>query len=225
MRQPPPLDPAHAVRLDSLLPAEVPTPIDLLRQADCYEQCGVKYPLRGTFHSYAELLHFALCEGDPLVTTFIPQPYRMRIDGKPYIPDAYLVRGGERIVVELKPHGEFDDAKRVPLEAFFRFHGMRFVVVSNDSMLAREIEALNWLEVVRTLASAVDIDTSRAELELWQTFADEPHWALGDLLDAGDRQQGFVRELALWRLLHRGKLRAHWELDCLSPDTVFERCA
>jgi hypothetical protein len=220
------LDSMASVSARSLIPAEIPTPLKLLRQADCYQQIGVKYPQRGTFHSYAELLHFALNEGDRKVTTIIPQPFYLRVGSKPYIPDAYLVRAGQRLVIELKPRGEFDAALRLPLETFFQFRGMRFDVLSNESVLEREIEALNWLHVVRTLCTAKDLQTDAAECDLWQYFlAQDCRVMLGDILDPGDRLNGFVREVALYRMLHRGQLQPRWQHARLGLDTEIERCA
>jgi hypothetical protein len=138
----------------SLQPAEVPTPLKRLRQADCYQQVGVKYPHRATFHSYTELLHAGLLEGDPAVTTYIPHPFRLRVAGGPYVPDCYVVNNGHRQVCELTAHGEFNDALRTALETFFAFHAMQFVVIANESILARETDALNWLHIVRTLSTA-----------------------------------------------------------------------
>ncbi|MFT3930976.1 MAG: hypothetical protein QM709_11855 [Spongiibacteraceae bacterium] len=208
----------------SLIPAEVPTSRKILRQADCYQQRGIKYPHRGTFHSYAELLHFALCEGDALVTAFIPQPFKLRVCGRIYIPDAYVVRGGERIVIELKPRGEFDPALQRQLEAFFQFHRMRFEVVSNESVLEREIEALNWLHIVRTLCAATELMTDPVEHDLWRRFLTEHSIAFSDLLDPNNRRDDFTDEVALYRLLHRGQLRPHWHRSRLGFNTVIERC-
>lgn len=213
------------VQAHSLIPAEVPTPLKLLRQADCYQQYGVKYPQRGTFHSYAELLHFALCEGDPAVASFTPQPFRVRLQGRPYVPDAHLVLHGERVVRELKPRGELDDKIRRPLEVFFRFHQMRYEVISNESILEREIEALNWLHVVRALCSATDVRTDAEERDLLGFFLTEEAGELGDLLDPSNRRANYTLEIAVYRLLHRGHLRARWQDARFGPRTVIERCA
>lgn len=213
------------VGADTLVPTEIPTPRKLLRQADCYQQIGVKYPQRGTYHSYAEFLHFALCEGDADVTTFVPQPFRLRIGNRPYIPDAYLVRDGERIVVELKPRGEFDSAKHAALTAFFHHHRWQFSVISNESVLEREIEAMNWLHVVRTLCSASAMTSAAEERGLLQRFLTQDRWEFGALLDHDDRSRCFTQEVALYRLLHRGQLQAQWQHSRLGPETVLQQCA
>jgi len=196
------------VSADTLVPAETPTPHGLLRQADCYQQVGVKYPQRGTFHSYAELLHAALLEGDSTVSHYVPQPYRLRLGRRIYIPDCYVVQAGQRRVVELKPRGEFDDAMQRAVTAFLAEHRQHFEVIANESVFAREQEALNWLHIVRALVAARALDTCADEQAVLDDCRSATGITLGALCDPTDRLAAPRREIALYRLLHRGRLRA-----------------
>lgn len=213
----------HSVVAQSLVPCQVPTRKKLRVATDCHEQRFVKFPFVATLHSYSEFLYAGLLESDPKVTSFVPQPFRLRIGRRKYIPDFYVVSGLHRIVIEMKPRGEFDSALSTPLEAFFNFHGMKFSIVSNESVLKREREALTWLDITRRLASADDIDTGALEFKLYDQIQIEGDVELGDIIDEVDRAGSYPKEIALLRLLHRGKLQA----DLTSPlqyDTVLRPC-
>ncbi|NKI17981.1 hypothetical protein HCU74_11255 [Spongiibacter sp. KMU-166] len=217
--------PAHhrSVVAESLVPCQVPTPKKLRVATDCYEQHFVKFPFVATLHSYSEYLYAGLLEGDPKVGSFVPQPFRLRVGRRKYIPDFYVVSGQHRIVIELKARGEFDRALRVPLEAFFDFYGMKFSIISNDTALTREREALTWLDITRRLASAGDIDTGALEYKLYDQIQMGGNIEFGDIIDEGDRAGSYTKEIALLRLLHRGKLQA----DLTTPlqyDTVLRSC-
>jgi len=213
------------VTADSLAPAQMPTPLALRRAADYYRQYGVKYPGCGSYHSYPEFLHAGLAEGTPSVTSYIPQPLRLRVSRTLYTPDCYVVDAGTVRIVELKPRGEFDTARREALTTFFALHRMQFEVIANETVLAREIEALNWWHVVRTLHSGRDLPTAELEAQLLQRILAAGNQALGDLLDNGDRRGGMAREIALYRLLHCGLARPDWRGRRLGPDTEIAACS
>lgn len=213
------------VQCESLTPAQIATPLRLLRHADCYLQRGVKFPQCGIFHSYAELLNFALCEGDSEVQILVPQPFRLTVSGRRYVPDLFMIRGGERVVCELKPRGELRRELHEPLEAFFTFHGYHFEVVSNESVLEKECSALNWLHALRILSSSADLGTDYEETALWEEVCREEWICFSDLIELGDRRQSCTREIALFRLLHRGLLAADWSRERLSPSTRIRLCS
>jgi hypothetical protein len=218
---------AHAVRIESghtLIAQQQPTSVAFLRSADIYEQHFLKFPAVAICHSYPELLHLALLEGEVIVTSYVPQPFSLRVSGRRYVPDCYVVRDGQRYVLELKPRAEFDEALRRPLEAFFALHGMRFEVVANEAMLARETEALNWLWIVRTLVAAAAFDTASRERAVWERVWAEPEICIGDLVDAGDRIASFTEEIAIFRLLHRGQLTADLTTRPLDYETGVKLC-
>lgn len=116
------------------------------------------------------------------------------------------------------------ESMEVPLTHFFAQHGLRFEVVSSQTVFAREIEAENWLEIVRILYVARAVTTGSAEEEVLSTFHRKGPCTLGDLIDPGDRERTYLQEIALFRLLHQGHLRAELTEHPLDFDTGFSLC-
>ena len=215
----------HQVRADTLTPCQQQTSKSLKTACDFHQMIMIKHPHRSDFHSFAELLHAALLEGTPSVRSFTPQPFMLRINGKCYTPDAYISHhDGRREVVELKPHGEMDEALRIPLTHYFALHDMTFEVINNESVFDRQIEAENWLEIVRNLYLARDVDTQSEEIALLEHLTLYENCALGDLIDSGDRERTYPIEIACLRLLHRGRLTADLAPHMLDYDTRIRQC-
>ncbi|WP_250091470.1 hypothetical protein [Marinobacter sp. ATCH36] len=219
VKQPGPLS-SHSVRFSQnlLVPAQQPTRLKLTKRTDFYEQRCVKYPDRACFHCYAEFIHALLLEADPSVTSFVPQPYQMEVNRKPYVPDIYVVRDSRIEVLELKPRGQFDPKKAGPLSAFFDQYGMHFDVIANEAVFEQESLALHWLPIVQVLAQAhyQGLDTDEAEQRLFDAARDETAMTVGDLLGDAPREERYWTELALYRLLHRHDL--HCDLSDASLD-------
>lgn len=196
------------VHADALVPTQHRASRSFRIAADVRIQRMLKHPHISEFHSHAEHLYAGLLEGNPAVTTYVPQPFALRVGKRRYTPDFYVVDGNRRYILELKPRGEFDPALRGPLEAFFASQGLRFEVISNESIIARIVEAQNWLEIVRALYLNRDLDTLAAEAQLLERFTVESPTPLGGIVDPGDRDGTLEQEIALLRLLHKGKLTA-----------------
>lgn len=203
------------------VPVQQPTSLELTKSTDYYEQRCVKYPDRACFHCYAEFIHALLLEADPTVSIFVPQPYQMVVNRKRYTPDVYLVRNGRIEVLELKPRGEFEPKKEVPLRSFFSQYDMHFAVLANETVLEQERLALNWLPIVQVLAQAhyQGLDTAAQEQRLFDAARAETTVTVGELLGEGPRSERYWTELALYRLLHRHDLqtdlsKAPLDYDC-----------
>jgi len=210
---------------NTLLPIQqVGTASKLLRSADCYQQRFIKFDGVGIFHSYAELLHAALLESNPAVTSFTPQPFFLRIGRRRYIPDCYYVLDGKRYVVELKPRGEFADEMKLPLEAFFDYENIKFKVISNDSVLEHELIAQNWLRIIRVLINARHEDTQVEEIRLWESFLITPKAYLDDIISFSNRFSSRSREIALFRLIHKGKLTINFNDRDIGINTEVSLC-
>lgn len=208
-----------AVRVESLIPFQHRAQRQFRIAADVRVQHMVKHPHVSEFHSLAEHLHAGLLEGTPSVTVYVPQPFALRIGKRRYTPDFYVVDGDQRRVEELKPRGEFDEALWRPLEAFFAAQGMRFEVVSNESVFARIIEAQNWLTIVQALHLSRDLDTVATETKVMRIVEAQSFITVADLVDLGDREGTLNQEIALFRLLHRGVLKAALENEPLDFKT------
>jgi len=208
----------------NLRPKQQPTPISLRRSTNYLVQRLLKHPERCRFHSLAELYFSALLEAQVDVTYFCPQPYEMWIQGKRYIPDFYFVKQGIGHVVEIRAGGKFSKEKRQLLETYFRYHQMSFEVITNESILDREIEAQNWLFIVRNLLGGEDIDTETDEYRLIERLQVEGELELDDIVDPGDRQTTQYAELAAYRLLYRQVVETNLETDFLSYGSVLRLC-
>jgi len=215
---------AKHVRQHNLIPQQQPTSIKLQRSCDFYQQYFIKHPYCSDFHSRAEFLQAGLHEGNPAVSAFVPQPFRLYVFGRSYTPDCYVMEDGNRRVQELRPEAVFDEGKRMALEHFFALRGMQFEVVSNESIYDREIEAENWIDIVRTLYRARDWSTDAAELSVLDYFYAHGECTLGDIVDVGDREGTFASEVALFRLMHRGIIQADLFNKPLDYDTGLKQC-
>lgn len=197
----------------------------ILRSADTYQQSFIKFTKEiGIFHCYQELLHAALLESDPEVTSFTPQPYSLYVGQRRYIPDCFYVKSGKKYVVEIKPRGEFKDELKIPLEEYFSFHNISFKVISNEDILKQENKALNWLQIIRTLKSSELEDTVKAEYKIYDDVITYDEQTLGDILITGDRINYREREIALFRLLHRGMLKIDYKNKDINYETKVKLC-
>jgi len=211
-------------KTDTLIPSQQPSARKLLRKADCYQQKFIKYPHVGIFHSYAELIHAALLESDEDVESFVPQPFLFRIGKRRYPPDCYVVKNGKRYIIELKPAGELPDETRIPMEEFCRLENITFKVISNESILEREQFALNWLKIVRTLNSAIDVDSHSQELQIMDRLFEISNCEVGDIIFEGDRLGQCAFEIGLFRLAHKGLIKLELDKKHLGYPTVVRLC-
>lgn len=218
----------HIVRaLGTLVPRQRHTPPRLQRAYDFRSFWALKHSeQRSEFHSFAEYLHAGLLEGDPAVTCFVPQPFLLLVLGQYYTPDCYVLVNGHRLVIEVKPGGVMDDAMRISLEGFFKIQGMEFKVITNESIVARRLEAENWIEIVHNLYAARDIDTQANELRILESIQqqDTVGITLGEIVDPGDRERTYNDEIALLRLLHRGLVHADMRHTVFDYDSVIWPC-
>lgn len=223
-----PFDPvlAHRVQADTLEPHQQKTAPSLKTACDFRQQCMLKHPFLSDFHCRAEHLHAGLLEGDPAVTSYIPQPFRLRVRGRRYTPDCYVVADTmPRRIRELKPDGAMPEDVQIPLIHYFAQYGMQFEVISNESVFERAIEAENWLEIVRILYLARDLDTADAEQAVLETLCQKGPCTLGDVIDPGDRARTYWQEIALFRLMHRGHVAGALTARPLDFDTQVSLCA
>lgn len=212
------------VRAATLEPVQRPTEPAFRNQCDFWQQRLLKHPRRSEFHSRAEYLHAGLLEGDRDVISFVPQPFVLQIGRRRYTPDCFVLSRSGRRVVEIKPGGELDSALWGPLSQYFGAQGMAFEVVANETIFERRQEAENWLEIVRRLVPVQDLDTATVETSVWRGFERATLRTVGDVIDVGDREATYTREIALYRLLHRGVLAAELNRSPLGYDTEVWAC-
>ncbi len=197
----------HIQQRQLIAKQQVKTASKLLKNADCYLQKFIRFPQIGIFHSLAELLYAALLEADPDVISFVPQPFKLFVNGKRYIPDCYVAYKTKREVIELKPEGKFDESMVVPLTEHFRQkHDADFKVVTNESVFDQELKARNMLFIIRTLSNVSEISTNNQEQELLGQFYFRPKQRIGDVVQINNRMNAYLNEIALYRLIHQSRL-------------------
>jgi len=210
---------------DSLVPNQQDTPRGLLQQADCYLQRFIKYPGIVVCHSYAEFIHAIWLEMDVDVTSFVPQPFKLYVHGRCYIPDCYVIHKGQPQVIELKAEGQFNVAWLNEIALYFKWHDLPFSVISNDAMLSHETEALHWLPIIQLLAQAneIGIQTEKIEFKLLDKSYSLGTSYVGNLITPGATDQ-YLERIALYRLIYAHRLLVDLRYRPLSWDTELSLC-
>jgi len=216
---------AH-VSAPALVPSQQPTRRGLLQQVDCYQQRFLKYPGIAVCHSYAEFIHLICLEMDSDVLSFVPQPFKLMINGRRYIPDCYVIRLGRPQVIELKAAGGLDDPWYSQVAAFLGWHDLPFSLISNELMLTFERQALNWLPIFQALVCAdrQGIDTQSQELAIWSEVLHKETLQVRDILNPGLRTQQWQEEIALYRLIYKHRLKVDLQKNPLDWDSELLVC-
>ena len=209
------------VRLFNQEPEQQHTSVGFLRSIDYHKRRMLKHPKHSAFHSKSEFWHALLLEANPDVLRYTPQPFAMKIKNRRYIPDIYYEsqRYG-RFVGEIKPKGQFNQTQDDVLTAFWHQRGIQFIQITNESILAKTVMAKNWHFIVRNLVIARDLDTTPLEEELQHRCFVNKSLTFGDIINVGNRQSTYNDEIALYRLLHQGRIEAPLALESISPAMV-----
>ena len=214
------------IKSESLTPIQQHSSAKKLNRAtDYYLQKFIKFPQIAIFHSYPEYLHAALLEGNPLITSFVPQPFRLLVQNRRYVPDCFYVYRTKRYVIELKPEGKFDNKLKKPLKAYFKQQGFNFKVLTNESILKKETLALNWHHIVKTLLSAEMVNTDTEELKIMDQLSVEGETEFGHLIKIGDRLANKKLEIAVFRLAHKGQIAIDLKDRKINYSTMVTLCS
>ena len=194
------------VKIDSLEPRQQKTDRRFKISADIYQQSFLKFSGIGVFHSYHELLYAGLLESNPDITYFVPQPYKFLIGKRRYTPDFFYIKKGKHYVIEVKPKGELKDETLIPISTYLSAENIKFKVVSNEKIRAKEQLAKNWLQIVRVLKSAENLDTTFEEKNILDQCIVNSKKLIGDFINPFSRDKDFKNEIAIYRLAHSGKV-------------------
>ena len=195
------------VRCENIIPAQqIQTAKNLLTAAVCHLLRITKHPSNYVIgHSLPEAYHLGLLESNFDVKRVVPQPFKLFIGTRRYIPDCYFEEKGRPVVVELKPKGtDFEHIAR-PVSEYLSRKGIEFRMVWNEDVLEHFVLAENWLYMARTLWNARRIDTEAAELEILDRTYDGEN-CFGDFVQYGDRVNFCENEIAIFRLAYRNML-------------------
>lgn len=180
----------------------------------------LKYDGVADFHSYHELLHALLLESDPKVTRFVPQPFRLPWRQHGYVPDCFVLKGHQRFIIEIKPEGKFPKSRTEWLHRFLRPHGIHYREITNESLMAQEVKARNWLWIVGYLRTWKAYDTTHQINQLYEQLVDEQTIELGALIPYYKDKEQTLDLLALFRMTHRGQCELNLDESMLNPKTM-----
>ncbi len=219
------LDPElRKVRMESMIPRSHRTPLGLQKSMDFYLQRFIKAPYVCEFHCYPELLHAALLESDSSISQFVPQPFKLRLNKRFYIPDSWYLEHGKPCVVEIKSDRGVEQFETMFWTEFFKSKGIHFKIIPNSTVLDKELKARNWLMLVKLLLEANDENVELEEYALLDLLTEQGTIALGHWIDPGARGHSRAKEIAMARLAHRGQIKIncdteliHWETQLCFP--------
>ncbi|TNC85348.1 MAG: hypothetical protein CSH37_08000, partial [Thalassolituus sp.] len=212
------------IKVNDWVPTQIPTPKSLRMSADYHEQHFVKFPHVACFHSRAELYHAAINESKDRVPWFVPQPFRFQIGRTLYTPDCFVQEGTKKTIIEIKRGGRFDKPWRDDFEEYLRLNGFHFQVISNEELYEQEILAENWLTIIRVLVRGQHYDTEPTERRLIEEIIPVEGAYFGELLDRNIPANRHLRELSIFRLLHKGCLCCNLSERNLNFDSWVTPC-
>lgn len=208
-------------------PKQHPTRRGFKVRVDCYLSRLSKYLSDiAVSHCRAEMLFWGILEGDPEVRALVPQSHRFYLGTRMYTADIYYRKAGRRIIAELKPEAEFEEFEEISfhIREFLKPTLYEFKHITNESVFEREIFALNWLTISRTLVTSTDINTVVAEEDVLDRLTGSPSLAVGDIIEMNNRILGCRTEIALFRLANRGKVQMALEHAVMTADTEVTLC-
>jgi hypothetical protein len=144
--------------------------------------------------------------------------------GLPRYKERQAIRRGSKSKKKIEV--DMPESRRGPVREYLNLQGISFSIETNESIATREIEAMNWLDIVRTLYRARYLESVHIEEDIVWSLHSRPGCTgeMGEWIDPGDREGTFLMELALYRLLHRGKLSADFSAEYFSPHTEVTLC-
>ncbi len=107
---------------------------------------------------------------------------------------------------------------------YCRTRDIGFEVISNESVYDQEIKAENWLKIMRFLSNKEDCITENEESEIFKNIVVKGGLRLDEIIDMRDLQSTLFNEVALYRLLHQGKITCSLSSHKLSSESVFSPC-
>jgi hypothetical protein len=116
----------------------------------------------------------------------------------------------------------WSETKRHAVQSFLLEHNLVYDIVSEESIYAREQEALGWLEIVRMLSPFKESSLEPIALELKITLNQKEYWTLGEIRKLANFD--FDKELALFYLIHCGKAKINFLNQCLKHKSVISLC-
>jgi hypothetical protein len=205
-----------------LVPAQLPTPRSIKMSNNFFAMQTMKHcEAVSEFHSRSELYFGALLESDVAVQCYVPQPFRITLpSGRKYQPDFWVKRiTGQEIVYEVTTPARRPGRPVKAATRYLESYGMMYRLVETPAIFQRELEAENWLAIIRRLTGFRELELAelmRRILTLVQHLGATP---LGYLVEHFEQQRSDEVLVAAYRLLHEGRLGADLETQPISLQT------
>lgn len=205
-----------------LVPAQLPTPKSIKMSNNFFAMQTIKHcEAVSEFHSRSELYFSALLESDVAVQRYVPQPFRVPLpSGGKYQPDFWVKRiTGQEIVYEVTTPARRSGRPVKAATRYLKPYGMMYRLVETPAIYERELEAENWLAIIRRLTGFQELELAelmRRILILVQHLGATP---LGYLVEHFEQQRSDEVLVAAYRLLHEGRLGADLETQPISLQT------
>lgn len=188
-----------------------------------YSKRFIKCRQIAEFTDYYGLIFAALLESNSNCVSFTPRPFRLRVLGRPYIPDFCLVGNREREIVDIA-NGFANKQINESLTNFFNNNGFKYSVITTNSLKAEQQKAESWLQVVSLLVTTRDFNSHFEEEVILNGISSGKIENLGDIVDVGDRNGTLAYEIALFRLMHGGFVIANLDNSPLNYNTELSSC-
>jgi hypothetical protein len=210
----------NIVHCASLVPLQKKANIVQIQSSNFHAQYMLKHSGCSEFFTYIDYLYSGLLEGDKDVHSYVPRPFVLRVGKRYFTPSFYVNSLGNKQIVNIasKP---LNISISFSLETFFVKHGFAFTQHISDNIIKHQIEALNWLDIVKRLYISRNLDTTNEEREVLLFLFNHGTCRVDDLVDPGDRESSMLKEIATLRLLHKHEIKADLDKQRLHFGTTF----
>ncbi len=192
-------------------PDRVPNDYKIRKVANNFQHVFSKcHESRWSYHSLEEWYYAAKLELDFNVERFTPQPTQYGVHGNRYIPDFFVLRtDGSRLIIEVKPHKnieKFEAKYRAAMEAKARDENFTFQIVDNEEIREHALLSRNAIYISRVLNGSKNLITIQEEEQIGRMLLVHDRCHYSDIVSIDNRLEMRLREIALWRLVHRGEI-------------------
>lgn len=206
------------------IPDSVPNDYKVRKVANNFQHVFSKcHKSRWSYHSIEEWYYAAKLELDHTVERFTPHPTQYGAHGNRYIPDFFFLKtDGTRFVVEIKPEKnvtKFESKYRPAMEAKARSENFKFLIIENEIVRKEAQLSKNAIYISRVLNGAEGLITDEEESQITRMLLIHGNCQYTDIVSKDNRVEKRLREIALWRLVHRGRVAMNLRDQPISYDS------
>ena len=205
-------------------PDQIPNDYKVRKVANNFQHVFSKcHKSRWSYHSIEEWYYAAKLELDFTVERFTPQPTQYGAHGNRYIPDFFFLKtDGTRFVVEVKPKknvAKFESKYKPAMEAKARCENFKFLIIENEEIRAGAQLSKNAIYISRVLNGSSGLITDEEESQITRMLLVHGNCQYTDIIAKDNRVEKRLIEVALWRLVHRGRVAMNLRDQPISYDS------